>query len=213
MMKILPAILTDDEIDLEKKIRQAELFTDWVQVDIMDGQFVPSRSIIDSQLSTIKTRLNIEVHLMVKEPESKVEGYARAGASRIVFHYESTPSPDRVISKIRRLKVGAGLAINPETSVSSIVSLLDKIDFILFLSVHPGFYGKEFLPEVLEKVKEFRAKGFKMEVGMDGGIKADNIKIIKDAGVDYACVGSAVFNHVAPQTAYKSLLELVKNEE
>ncbi len=212
-MKILPAILTNDEKDLEKKIRQAELFTDWVQVDIMDGQFVPSRSIVASHLSMIKTRLNLEVHLMVREPESQVEGYARAGATRIAFHYEATPSPDKVIKQVRRLKLGVGLAINPETSISSVEGLLDKIDFILFLSVHPGFYGKEFLPEVLDKIKEFRAKGFKMEVGMDGGIKADNIKIIKDAGADYACVGSAVFNHVAPRDAYKNLLKLVENEE
>ncbi|MDO8637139.1 MAG: ribulose-phosphate 3-epimerase [Dehalococcoidia bacterium] len=212
-MKILPAILTNDEIDLEKKIRQAELFTDWVQVDIMDGQFVPSCSIIASHLSNIQTRLNLEIHLMVKEPESQVEGYARAGATRIAFHYEATPSPDNVIKQVRKLKLGVGLAINPETPISSVEGLLDKIDFILFLSVHPGFYGKEFLPEVLDKVKEFRAKGFKMEVGMDGGIKADNIKMIKDAGVDYACVGSGVFNHGAPQDAYRNLVKLVKNDE
>ncbi len=212
-MKILPAILTNDEKDLEKKIRQAELFTDWVQVDIMDGQFVPSHSIVASHLSMIKTRLNLEVHLMVRDPESQVEGYARGGATRIAFHYEATPAPDKVIKQVRRLKLGVGLAINPETPISSIEGLLDKIDFILFLSVHPGFYGKEFLPEVLDKVKEFRAKGFKMEVGMDGGIKADNIKMIKDAGVDYACVGSGVFNHVAPQDAYNNLLKLVKNDE
>ncbi|MBF8266477.1 MAG: ribulose-phosphate 3-epimerase [Dehalococcoidia bacterium] len=212
-MKILPAILTNDEIDLEKKIRQAELFTDWVQVDIMDGQFVPSRSIVAAHLSKIKTRLNLEVHLMVRDPENQVKSYARAGATRIGFHYEATPAPDNVIKQVRKLKLGVGLAINPETPISSVEGLLDKIDFILFLSVHPGFYGKEFLPEVLDKVKEFRAKGFKMEVGMDGGIKADNIKMIKDAGVDYACVGSGVFNHVAPQDAYNNLLKLVKNDE
>ena len=211
-MNILPAILTEDSADLEKKIKQAELFTEWVQVDIMDGIFVPSRSIVASQLARIKTRIKMEIHLMVQEPGSQVESYARAGATRIVFHYESTSSPDSVIDKIRGLKLGVGLAINPETSVSSVVNLMDKIDFVLFLSVHPGFYGKEFLPEVLDKVKEFRAMGFKLEVGMDGGIKASNLRIIKDAGVDYACVGSAVFNHVAPQEAYKSLLELVKNE-
>ena len=211
-MNILPAILTEDSADLEKKIKQAELFTEWVQVDIMDGIFVPSRSIVASQLARIKTRIKMEIHLMVQEPGSQVESYARAGATRIVFHYESTSSPDSVIDKIRGLKLGVGLAINPETSVSSVVNLMDKIDFVLFLSVHPGFYGKEFLPEVLDKVKEFRAMGFKLEVGMDGGIKDNNIKSIKDAGVDYACVGSAVFNHVAPQEAYKSLLELVKNE-
>lgn len=210
-MRILPAILTDDPADLEHKIKQAESFTDWVQIDIMDGRFVPSYSVEASHLARVKTPLNLEVHLMVQQPESLVEAFARAGARKIVFHYEATPYPDRVIQRVRELGLGVGLALNPETPVSPIMGFTDKVDCVLFLSVHPGFYGKEFLPEVLDKVREFRATGSKLEVGMDGGIKTNNLTVIKAAGVDYACVGSAIFNHVAPRQSYKAMLKLVKD--
>lgn len=210
-MRILPTILTDDSTELERKVRQAEAFADWVQVDIMDGKFVPSHSIEASHLARIKTKLNMELHLMVQEPEFLLKDFASAGAKRIVFHYEATTSPEKVIQSARKLGVGVGLAVNPETPVSSLVSLNGKVDCVLFLSVHPGFYGKEFLPEVLDKVREFRSLGLKLEVGIDGGIKTTNIINAKAAGVDYACVGSGIFNQAAPQEAYKAMLELVKD--
>ncbi|MBI4287290.1 MAG: ribulose-phosphate 3-epimerase [Chloroflexi bacterium] len=210
-MRILPAILTEDPVDLERKVRQAESFCDWAQIDIMDGKFVPSRSIDASHLCNIKTRLNMEVHLMVKEPAAQIEGFVRAGAKRIVFHYEAASSPDEVAREARKLGVSVGVAINPETPVTSLLKLRERLDFVLFLSVNPGFYGKEFIPGVLDKVRESRELRPNLEVGIDGGIKAANIKRAKAAGVDYACVGSQIFNHVAPKEAYMALLGLVKD--
>ncbi|MBI4330507.1 MAG: ribulose-phosphate 3-epimerase, partial [Chloroflexi bacterium] len=136
-MRILPAILTDRADDLEKKIRQAETCTRLVQVDIMDGRFVPSRSINAADLSRVRTTLELELHLMVLEPENQVADFVRGGASRIVFHYEASADPAAVIRTIRAMNVKAGLALNPETPIEPLVQLAPEIDFALFLSVNP----------------------------------------------------------------------------
>lgn len=203
-MKIVPAVLTDNREDLETKIRQAEAFTDCVQIDIMDGQFVPSRSISAADLASVRTKLKLEVHLMVKQPESYIEGFARAGASRIVFHYEATPDPAMVIKRIKKLGKKVGLALNPETPILPLRKLSPLLDFALFLSVNPGFYGSPFIPEVLKKIRAFRALRIPLEIGIDGGVKAHNVREIMQSGVDYACVGSAVFN----ERSRESFLEL-----
>lgn len=210
-MRILPAILTSDPADLERKIRQAEPLSDWVQIDIMDGRFVPSRSIEASHLTSINTELNMEIHLMTERPEGLLDGFARAGAKRVLFHYEATSSPDTVVKAARQLGLAVGIALNPETPVTALLKLKEPVDCVLFLSVNPGFYGREFIPAVLDKVREFRSLRAKVEVGIDGGIKRSNIKVVKAAGVDYACVGSEIFNHVAPKEAYMALLGLVKD--
>ena len=154
--RVVPAILTDDPKALETMVRQAETFTEWVQFDIMDGKFVPSRSINHEHLAGLSIKLSWEVHLMVQHPEDHVEGFRQAGAQRIVFHYEATSSPGEVISQARKLGLGIGLAVNPETSVSVILPLASKVDSVLFLTVHPGFYGSQFIPEVLNKGIELR---------------------------------------------------------
>lgn len=209
-MKILPAILTDSRDDLEIKIRHAEAFTDLVQIDIMDGQFVPSSSIKAEDLASIKTSLKLEVHLMVKFPEDYLESFARAGASRIVFHYEATPHPQDVIRKIKKLGKKAGLALNPETPILPLQKLARSLDFALFLSVNPGFYGSPFIPEVLDKIRQFKALRIPLELGIDGGVKVNNVVEIMRAGVDYACVGSVIFNSASPQASYLELKKLTK---
>ena len=209
-MKILPAVLTDSREDLELKIRQAEAFTDLVQIDVMDGQFVPSRSIAAEDLASVKTTIKLEVHLMVKSPENYIEGFARAGASRIVFHYEGTPSPRDVIRQIKKLGKKAGLALNPETPLLPLQKLARSLDFALFLSVNPGFYGSPFIPEVLDKIKQFKAMRIPLELGIDGGVKANNIAEIMQTGVDYACVGSVIFNSKDPAASYRELKRVTK---
>ncbi|MEK7281646.1 MAG: ribulose-phosphate 3-epimerase, partial [Chloroflexota bacterium] len=153
-MRILPAILTTEASDLEAKLRQAETFTDWVQIDIMDGVFVPSHSITAAQLAAVPTRLKLEVHLMVREPQLHLADYQKAGASRVVIHYEATRSLNEAVSQARDLGLSPGLALNPETPASVLAGFKDSIDFILLLSVHPGYYGREFIPEVLDKVAQ-----------------------------------------------------------
>ncbi len=209
--RIVPAILTDDPKALQTMLRQSEAFTDYVQIDIMDGKFVPSRSITYNDLSHPPAKLGWEAHLMVLEPEKYLPGFQSAGARKVIFHYEATSSPHEVIARIKKLGMEAGLAINPETPVSSIAHLLKELDSVLLLSVHPGFYGAKFLPEVLDKVTELRRLHPSIRIGMDGGIKEGNIAQIARSGVDDICVGSAIFRQPDPQKSYERLLDIAKN--
>ena len=209
-IRILPAILTDDPQALEKMVRQTEDFTDYAQFDIMDGQFVPSRSVSCEQIAALKTTLNWEAHLMVLHPESCLEDFTRAGAQQITFHFEATSLPEDILTQIKRLDLKAGLAINPETPITAFTHLIDKLDSVLFLSVNPGFYGSKFIPEVMEKIIDFRRSYPEIEIAVDGGIKEGNITQVAATGVDIICVGSAILAQPDPASSYRRLIELVK---
>ena len=209
-VKVVPAILTDDPKALETMVRQAERFTNYMQFDIMDGQFVPSRSITCEHLAALPTKLSWEAHLMVENPGDYLDGFQRAGAQKVVFHYEATSSPERVISLARNLSLGIGLAANPETPVSIIQTLASKVDSILFLTVEPGFYGSRFIPEVLNKVAELHSIQPDIEIGIDGGVKEGNIAQIARAGVDVIYVGSAIFLQPQPAESFSRLLVLAQ---
>ncbi len=207
--RVVPAILTDDPNALEVMVRQAETFASYVQFDIMDGKFVPTRSITCEHLVGLPMKLSWEVHLMIQHPEDYLEGFKQAGARKVVFHYEATPSPQKVISLVRGLGMGVGLAVNPETAVSAILPLAGEIDSVLFLSVHPGFYGSKFIPEVLDKMAEFRSAHPTVEIGIDGGIKEGNIVQVAQAGADVIYVGSAIFMQPQPDESFRHLSALV----
>jgi ribulose-phosphate 3-epimerase len=210
-IRIVPAILTEDPAALEKLVRQAESFTDFAQVDIMDGKFVPSNSVTCGQVAAVKIKIAWEAHLMVFHPEDCLADFHRAGAGKIVFHYEAAPEPEKIIRQIRKLGIKVGLAVNPETSIAAFTPLVKKVDSVLFLSVHPGFYGAAFIPEVLDKIAAFRKAYPKMEIGIDGGVKEDNIVRIAQSGVDVICIGSALFRQPQPAVAYRRLTALVKS--
>jgi len=207
--RVVPAILTKDPEALAKMVRQAETYADFVQVDIMDGRFVPSNSIACRDLVAVSPKLRWEAHLMVKQPEEQLQCFARAGAEKIVFHFEATSSPLRIIRLIRHLGVKVGLAVNPETPLTTTLSLADSVDSVLFLTVHPGFYGAKFLPEVLDKVIELRSRKPNLEIGVDGGIKESNVAEVAKMGVDYICVGSAIFVQPDPGQSFRRLQSLV----
>ncbi len=209
-VRVVPAILTGDPVELEKLVRQAESFTDYVQLDVMDGRFVPSTSVSCAQAAALHTRLRWEAHLMVLQPEACLEEFRAAGAEKIVFHYEATPSPDFVIRAIKKLGLGAGLALNPATPVSAIAHLVKRLDSVLFLSVNPGFYSAKFIPEVLDKIQAFRRAHPGVETGIDGGVKEANITEIARAGVDVIYVGSAVFLQPDPAASYRRLQALAE---
>jgi len=212
-IRVVPAILTDDSKTLKTMVQQAETFTNYVQFDIMDGQFVPSQSITWEHLSGLSMKISWEVHLMVLKPEAYLGDFQRAGAKKIVFHYEATSSPREVISMIKNLGLQAGLAVNPETHVSAVLPLSAEVDSVLFLSVHPGFYGSEFLPEVLEKIVEFRSAQPEVEIGIDGGIKESNIAEVARCGVNTIYVGSAISLHPQPGKSYRHLLSLANGNQ
>ena len=211
-VQVVPAILTDQAATLDKLMRQAATFTSYIQVDIMDGQFVSSKSIGWEDIAHIKPKLNWEVHLMVLRPQDHVAGFQKAGASKIIFHYEATPEPQKIITAVRKLRLKVGLALKPETPVSAVLPLAGQIDSVLFMTVHPGFYGAKFLPEVMDKVKELRRTLPEMEIAVDGGIKEGNIAEVARAGANVICVGSAVFLQPDPAAAYRRLVALARGE-
>ncbi len=208
--RVVPAILTDDPKLLATMVRQAETFTDYVQFDIMDGKFVPSRSITWEHLRRLSMKLSWEVHLMVQHPEDYFEGFRQAGAQKIVFHFETTGSPRDTISRVRSFSIKVGLAINPETPAAAVLPLTTELDSILLLSVHPGFYGAKFLPEVLEKVAELRRSCPDLEIGVDGGIKESNIAQVAQVGIDVIYVGSAIFLQTNPAQSFRRLQQLAQ---
>ena len=208
--RVVPAILTDDPKALETLVRQSETFTDYVQIDIMDGRFVPSSSITAEHLAGLEINLKWEAHLMVLQPELYLEDFQKAGAQKIIFHYEATDSPNKIISLTRNLGLEVGIAVNPETPISAILPLAGELDSVLFLAVHPGFYGAKFLPEVLDKMAAFRHARPGIEIGIDGGIKEGNIVQIVQSGADVIFVGSAIFLQPEPGVSYQHLQVLAE---
>jgi ribulose-phosphate 3-epimerase len=209
-IRVIPAILTDNPSALETLVRQAESFSDYAQFDLMDGQFVPSQSISCADIAALKPKIKWEAHMMIFKPEHCLQDFKQAGAKKIVFHFEAVPSPREMVQLVRGFGMKVGLAVNPETSIDAFKSLVPEIDSVLFMAVHPGFYGAKFIPEVLDKIKSFRHNFGKMEIGIDGGIKESNIEDAARAGVDEICVGSAIFLQADPKAAYKRLVRMAQ---
>jgi ribulose-phosphate 3-epimerase len=180
-------------------------FADFVQVDIMDGRFVPSTSISASHLRNVEMHFEWEAHLMVVDPLSHIGDYKDAGASRVIFHIESDDDPSDVIALGRGLGIKVGVALNPDTPVSAVSDVLAEVDSVLLMSVYPGFYGASFVPEVLDKVPALRRERPALELGVDGGIKPDNLLEVARLGFDTVCVGSAIFRDENPAAAYRRL--------
>jgi ribulose-phosphate 3-epimerase len=213
MPRIVPAVLTEDPGALAKMLEQAAGFTDHVQVDIMDGKFVPSRSITADDLSSLKIKVGWEAHLMVQSPENYLKAYRNAGAGQVLFHFEAAKSPDAVIEAGRKLGLHMGLVLNPETPASVVPPLADRLDSVLVMSVNPGFYGAKFIPEMLDKARELRRLLPKMHLSIDGGIKESNLLQAAATGVNDICVGSAVFLQPDPGEAFRKLSRMVREIE
>ncbi len=209
-IRTVPAILTDNPTTLEKLVRQTETFTDYAQMDIMDGRFVPSTSISCGDIMELKTTLKWEAHLMVRNPENYIEDFRQAGAVKIVFHYQATPEPQKIITEVRKLGMQVGLAVNPEVATADFATLVDQVDSVLFLAVNPGFYGAKFIPEVLDKIMDFRRQYPKIETGIDGGVKENNIAEIARTGVNVIYIGSAIFMQADPAASYIRLTEIAR---
>ena len=209
-VRIVPAILTEDPAALRTMVEQTQGFTDYAQLDIMDGQFVPSRSITCEHIAGLEMKLDWEAHLMVLHPETYLDDFQRAGTQKIVFHYEAVSSPPEIIALIRERGLKVGLALNPETPVDAVTPLAGMLDSVLFLSVNPGYYGAKFIPEVLEKIADFRRACPDIETGIDGGIKENNITDIARTGVDVICVGSAIYLQPDPGESYRRLQALAE---
>lgn len=199
-IKVAPSIISADFSCLAKEIMKAERAgADMLHIDVMDGHFVPNITIGPLVVEAVRkvARIPLDVHLMIEHPEQYVEDFARAGADYITVHAEATVHLDRLLAQIRGLGKKAGVALNPATPPNVVEYVWDKVDLILCMTVNPGFGGQKFIPAVLPKVRYFaeaRRRGtWKGELEVDGGVNADTVAQVVEAGADLLVAGSAVF--------------------
>jgi ribulose-phosphate 3-epimerase len=200
MKLIAPSILSADFTKLGEEIRAVEKAgADWIHVDVMDGHFVPNITMGPLVVGAVRraTSLPIDVHLMIENPDRYIPAFAEAGADWISVHVETCTHLNRVIQLIHECKCRPGVVLNPATSLSTIDWTLELIDYILVMSVNPGFGGQSLIPSSLEKIRRLRemivVRGLSTIIEIDGGVNADTIGDISDAGVDVFVAGSAVF--------------------
>ena len=209
MQKIVPAILTSDPAELREGLMVLKEQTNWIQIDMMDGKFVQNASVNLFELGEAYEFFNLEIHLLVENPEKYFEDCKAVGAKRVIFHLEATKDPEMVLREMEKYPFQRIIAINPDTSVSKLAPYLDKLDAVLLMSVNPGFQAQEFISSVLEKIPEIRKLSADISIGLDGGINTLNIKEVFDAGIDYVDVGSAIMKAENPVEALRKLEEMV----
>ena len=201
MVKIAPSILSADFSKLGEEIKDVERGgADYIHVDVMDGHFVPNITIGPLIVEAIRpiTKLPLDVHLMIENPDQYIEDFAKAGADYITVHVEACRHLHRTIHLIKSLGVKAGVVLNPATPVQLIEPIIEDIDMVLLMSVNPGFGGQKFISSVLSKIKKVKEmseqKGLNLEIEVDGGVNEETAILCVEAGATVLVAGSAVFN-------------------
>ncbi|TSC90785.1 MAG: ribulose-phosphate 3-epimerase [Parcubacteria group bacterium Gr01-1014_2] len=223
MIKIIPAILAKTYEEFESMVKKVEPYTDLVHLDIADGGFVSNKTIDGyEELEKIDTKLNFEVHLMVNSPETVISNWSRlsdnrgsstksgleSGSQKIIrflIHWEAASDFDFLINEINIAGREVGCVFNPKTDYSVIEPYINRISLVQFMTVDPGFYGSLFLPEVLDKIRDFHIRYPGKQIQVDGGIKPETLKLVESAGVDRAAVGSYIFQSDNLEKALKEL--------
>ena len=199
-IQISPSILSADFSQLGNEIKRLEEGgADMIHVDVMDGHFVPNLTIGPPVIESLRkhTKLFFDVHLMISPVHKYIKDYADAGADIITIHPEATENLENSINHIKKLKKKVGVSLNPDTKISIISDLLEKIDLVLIMSVFPGFGGQKFMPEVVEKIKNLKKiqkeKKLSFDIEVDGGINFQNSKIVIEAGANILVSGTTIF--------------------
>jgi len=214
MIEIAPSILSADFTKLGQQIEIVEgAGASLLHVDVMDGRFVPNITVGLPVVQAISraTQLPIDAHLMIVEPGRYAEQFVKAGAQMVSIHIEADPHAHRTLSAIRAAGAQAGIVVNPATPLSALDEAIKFVDYVLLMSVNPGFGGQEFIPESLDKVRRLRKmideRGLKVRIEIDGGIDAENIAEVASAGAEIIVSGSAIFGAPDPAVALRKLRE------
>ena len=215
MVKIAPSILSADFAALGDDIERVEGGgADQLHVDVMDGRFVPNLTIGPVVVAAIhkRTRLPLDVHLMIVEPERFVAEFVAAGADMVTVHAEACPHLQRTLAQIRELGAKAGAALNPSTPPDALRYVLDDLDLVLVMSVNPGFGGQAFIPGAHRKIREVKALlgDRPVEVSVDGGVKAGLAKSLVQDGATTLVAGSAIFGAADPAAAVRALRDAAR---
>lgn len=216
MKLIAPSILSADFSRLGEEIRTVEAAgADWIHIDVMDGHFVPNITMGPLVVEAVRrvTKLPLDVHLMIETPDRYIADFARAGADLITVQVETCVHLHRSVQLIREAGVRPGVALNPATPLATIEWVLADVDFVLVMSVNPGFGGQQFIPSSLEKIAQLRmmiqTRGLSTLIQVDGGVNAGTIGAVAAAGADVFVAGSAIFGSPDYAATIDSLRRLI----
>lgn len=218
MIHILPSILSADFARLGDEIAAVERGgATMLHVDVMDGHFVPNLTLGPPVVESIRkaTKSVLDVHLMITDPDKYAPIFVEAGADQVSVHYEAATHLDRTVRNIRSLGARAGVVLNPATPVSVLEDILDVADYVLIMSVNPGFGGQQFIPNALKKIRRLdqmrRERGLPFRIEIDGGVRLDNVEAIVRAGCDWLVAGSSIFHSDDSASAVRDLQHAANN--
>ena len=216
-IRIAPSILSANFAALGDDIRMVEKAgAHMLHVDVMDGHFVPNITIGPLVVKAIRqvTKLPLDVHLMISDPDKYIAAFVEAGANMLTVHAEATDHLDRTLNFIRSFGVGAGVSINPATPVSTVEHALGLADMLLVMSVNPGFGGQQFIPYIVDKIRQARQfideRGFRCPIEVDGGIDVDTLPAVVRAGAEVLVAGSAIFKAADPALKIKEMVDIAR---
>jgi ribulose-phosphate 3-epimerase len=217
-VKLAPSLLNADFSDLREAVSIIENVADVIHLDVMDGNFVPNITFGPLVVQAIRsiTALPLDVHLMIAHPAEYVEDFVRAGADWISFHAEVTRHPGEILGLIHNHTKRAGVVINPQTPAARIFEYLELMEYVLVMTVMPGFGGQVMIPEALAKVGELKEEasrlGLELEVEVDGGVKTENLEMVMAAGTDIIVVGSSIYAASDPRQAARDVRAILDGE-
>ncbi len=192
-IKISPSILSADFGRLNEDIKTIEEHSDYIHVDVMDGHFVPNLSFGAPVMKDIDSKLPLDVHLMIENPENYIDDFAKAGADILTVHFEATDDLHGLLAKIKDLGMRAGVSIKPGTEVEVLEEYLDELDWVLIMSVEPGFGGQGFISGAVDKIKWLREHAPELDIAVDGGVNDKTARLCEEAGANVLIAGSYIF--------------------